>query len=274
MSKNTPLLLKKYWSVVQISWESGFVYRLNFIMWRVRNVVQLLTLYFLWLAVSGSRESIFSYSRAALLTYVLGSSLIRAIVLSVRSIDAQVDIATGDLNNFLIKPINYFIYWAARDVADKALNIAFAVGELIILYILLRPSIVLPQNPSTWFFFTLSVFLATGLFFMFSFIISMTTFWYYQYNGWAQRFLSFAIVESLAGSLFPLDILPPLFAKISINLPTAYFIYFPMQIFLERLSVREVATGYAVLAFWTIVLYGIGQLLWQKGLKVYAAFGR
>ncbi|MBI2009597.1 MAG: ABC-2 family transporter protein [Candidatus Chisholmbacteria bacterium] len=267
-------VLKKYWSVVQISWQSGFVYRFNFIMWRVRNVVQLLTLYFLWLAVSGPKESIFSYSQAALLTYVLGSSLIRAIVLSVRSIDSQVDIATGDLNNFLIKPLNYFVYWAARDIADKALNIAFAIVELVLLYLILKPPIIFPQHPSTWFLFALSVSLATALFFMFSFIISMTTFWYYQYNGWAQRFLSFVIVESLAGSLFPLDILPPLFAKILISLPTAYFIYFPMQIYLERLGDEEIATGYTVLVFWIIVLYIIGQFLWQKGLKVYAAFGR
>lgn len=266
--------LKKYWTVAQISWESGFVYRLNFVMWRVRNVVQLLTLYFLWFAVTSPDQSIFSYTQASLLTYVLGSSVIRAIVLSVRSIDAQVDIATGDLNNYLIKPINYFIYWAARDIADKSLNIAFATIELIILYLILRPPILLPQNPDTWIFFAISVILATCLFFMFSFIISMTTFWYYQYNGWAQRFLSFVIVESLAGSLFPLDILPPVFAKILINLPTAYFIYFPMQIFLERLNAPQIATGYTVLVFWTIVLYIIGQLLWQKGLKVYAAFGR
>jgi ABC-2 type transport system permease protein len=102
----------------------------------------------------------------------------------------------------------------------------------------------------------------------------MTTFWYYQYNGWAQRFLSFVLIESLAGSLFPLDILPPVFAKLTLLLPTAYFIYYPMQIYLGRLPLAGIITGFAILIIWIIILYNLSQYLWHKGLKVYGAYGR
>ncbi len=264
----------KYTSIAKTSWENGFVYRLNFVMWRVRNVIQLLTIYFLWLAVSSNSETIFSYSRSAILTYVLGSSIMRAVVLSSRSIDAQGEIASGDLNNHLLKPINYFFYWGARDASDKLLNILFSIGEIIALLILLKPPIFIQTNPTTLFLFIGIVFLAAILFFIFSFIISMTTFWYYEFNGWAQRFLSFVIIESLAGGLFPLDILPGIFAKIATLLPTAYFIYFPMQVYLGRTTPNQVFLGYLVTTFWIAILYFIAQTLWKRGLKIYGAFGR
>ncbi|MCH7951255.1 ABC-2 family transporter protein [Patescibacteria group bacterium] len=268
------IFFKKYIQIAKTSWANGFVYRLNFVMWRIRNVIQLLTIYFLWFAVSSNQDKIFSYTQASILTYVLGSSIIRAMVLSSRSIDAQGEIASGDLSNHLVKPINYFIYWASRDMSDKLLNILFAIFEITLLIVVIRPPIQFQTNLALIALFAGSVVLAAILFFIFSFIISMTTFWYYEYNGWAQRYLSFVILEALAGGLFPLDILPPTFAKIAIVLPTAYFIYFPMQIYLGRINPTQIVVGYAVMLFWIVALYYFGQMLWKKGLKVYGAYGR
>ena len=264
----------KYLTISKVSWQNGFVYRLNFIMWRVRQVIQLLTIYFLWSAVSSGQDQIFSYTQSTILTYVLGSSIIRAVVLSSRSIDAQGEISSGDLNNHLLKPFNYFIYWIARDVSDKTLNIFFSIIEIALLIFILRPPVFLQINPLTLFLFTISIILAATLYFIFSFIISMSTFWFYQYNGWPQRFLSFVLIESLAGSLFPLDILPPSIAKLFTLLPTAYFIYFPMQIYLDRLSTQAIYSGFAIIFFWIIILYLFSQYLWRQGLKVYGAYGR
>ena len=264
----------KYFSIATISWQNGFVYRLNFIMWRVRNVIQLLTIYFLWLAISSGQDQIFSYTQSTILTYVLGSSLIRSVVLSSRSIDAQGEIASGDLNNHLVKPFNYLLNWVARDFSDKLLNILFATAELTILYFILQPPIFIQTNFAHLTLFIVSVILAATLYFIFSFIISMSTFWYYEGGGWAQRFLSFVLIESLAGALFPLDILPPLFAKLVLLLPTAYFIYYPMQIYLGRTDPTQTFAGFAILIFWIILLYKISQSLWHKGLKIYGAFGR
>ena len=191
----------KYTSIAKTSWENGFVYRFNFLMWRVRNVIQLLTIYFLWFAVTRSNDQIFSYTQTTILTYILGSSIIRSVVLSSRSIDAQGEIASGDLNNHLVKPFNYFFYWVARDISDKQLNIIFSIVEVTLLLFLLKPPIFVQTNFALFILFLISVLLASVLFFIFSFIISMTTFWYYEFNGWSQRFLSFVIIESLAGTL-------------------------------------------------------------------------
>src|SRR3990167_5333150 len=102
--------IQNYWQVAKVSWSNGLVYRLNFVMWRVRVVVQLLSVYFLWLAIFGQTENAFGYSRAEMLTYIILIGLIRSLVFSSRSIDAQEEISSGNLSNYLVKPVNYFNY--------------------------------------------------------------------------------------------------------------------------------------------------------------------
>lgn len=264
----------KYIHIAKISWQNGFVYRMNFVMWRIRNVIQLITIYFLWAFVSSDASGIGTYSHSQILTYVLGTSIIRSVVLSSRSIDAQGEIASGDLNNHLLKPFNYFGYWIARDFSDKLLNILFSVIEISLIIFILKPSIYFQTSQAYLVFFLVSLLLAACLYFIFSFIISMTTFWFYEHNGWGQRFLILTLIESLAGGLFPIDLFPDIIVDIISKLPTAYFIYFPMQIYLGKIAAHEIFINFGIIIFWIIILYLFAQYLWGKGLKVYGAFGR
>lgn len=266
--------LSKYSQVAKTSWESGFVYRVNFVMWRVRNVVQLVAIYFLWSAVLHKNPNVFGYTSSQMLTYILGTSIMRAVVFSSRSIDAQQEISSGDLNNYLIKPLNYFQYWFSRDIADKILNIVFSIGELTLLFLWLRPSVFLQTNALFTSGFLLASLLAMVMYFYFSFLISMTTFWIPEGNGWPQRFFIFVVLEFFSGGLFPLDILPqPIYAVVS-KLPSAYFLNTPLQIYLGRLQVSEIAVALAAMIFWIIIFRYAAQWVFGKGLKVYGAYGR
>src|SRR5436305_14288213 len=125
--------MKKYVQVMQSTWDEMTTYRFNFLMWRVRNVVQLLTVYYLWLTVTSKNGSIFGYSQATILTYILAGLFIGSVVLSTRTQEIGETIDSGDVSNFLVKPFNFFRYWFARDIGDKLFNISFAIGELTIL---------------------------------------------------------------------------------------------------------------------------------------------
>jgi len=243
-------------------------------MWRVRNVLQLLAIYFLWSAILKNNATAFDYSQSALLTYIFGTSLLRSIVFSSRSIDAQGEISTGDLNNYLVKPLSYFQYWFSRDIADKTLNIFFSIAELVLLFVWLKPPLIIQSNPSLLISFIIVTFLAMIMYFYFSFLISMTTFWIPEGQGWPQRFFIFMILEFLAGGLFPLDILPePLYAVVS-KLPSAYFLNVPLQIYLGRLVPSEIASATIIMGVWIILFHYLAKITFQKGLKIYGAYGR
>jgi ABC-2 type transport system permease protein len=265
---------RKISAVFSISWASGFVYRLNFVMWRFRTIIQLLTVYFLWWAILQNNPAPAGYVPETLLTYVVLTSIIRAVVFSSRSTDVQSNIGSGDLNNYLIKPINYFGYWFSRDIADKALNLLFSMVEISLILFLLKPPLFLQTDPLILLFFSLSVILAALMYFFFSFIISLSVFWAPEGNGWPQRFLIFIILEFFAGALFPLDILPqPVFAVLS-RLPTAFFLYTPLSIYLGRSTPAQSLESLGLMVFWLGVLYVLSQGLFKRGLKIYGAYGR
>ena len=105
--------MKKYLQVFKVSFQQEFAYRLSFVMWRVRNILQILVVFFLWDTVFTFREGeLFGYDRDKMLTYVLGLIFIKAFVLSSRAQDVAGEIARGEIINKLLKPLNYFKNWS------------------------------------------------------------------------------------------------------------------------------------------------------------------
>lgn len=132
--------MKKYWQIFKISFEEEFAYKVNFIMWRIRNVFQIIITFFLWDTIFANPGTvIFGYDRAMILTYVFAIMIVRALVLSARAVDVSSDIGEGNLSNYLVKPVSYFKYWFTRDIASKILNLSFAVVEFTVLFLIFKP---------------------------------------------------------------------------------------------------------------------------------------
>lgn len=267
--------MKKYLSVFNISFQQEFVYRLNFIMWRVRNVIQVILVFFLWDSVfSNPDRVVFGYNRASILTYVFGILIVRAFVLSARAVDVAGEVSNGDLSNYLVKPIDYFKYWFTRDISSKALNLVFAVFETILLYLLLKPPFFLQTNPLYLLGFVISVILAMFIFFVILFITSAVPFWMPEVAWGAQFIVVMVVTEFLSGALFPIDILPRYLQNILYLLPFPYLIFFPLQVYLGKLGAMEIITGLLISLFWAVALWFLMKTVWSRGLKAYQAFGR
>lgn len=267
--------MTKYWQLFKISFQQEFVYRINFIMWRVRNVLQIFLVYYLWDTIfSDPQRVVFGYDRAKILTYIFGLILVRAFVLSARAVDVSGEVARGDLSNYLVKPINYFKYWLTRDLSSKTLNLIFATFEITVLFLILNPPFFIQINPLIILSFLVSVTLAMFIFFTIVFINSSVPFWIPE-AAWGINFLiTVVILEFLSGALFPLDILPANLQNILNLSPFPYLIFFPLQVYLGKLAPSEILKGLVISGFWAITLFYIMNFVWKKGLKVYQAYGR
>ncbi len=265
----------KYIQVFKISFQQEFVYRLNFIMWRVRNVMQIFLVFFLWDSVfSNPNRVVFGYDRSKILTYVFGLLFIKALVLSARAVDVGGEIFRGDISNYLLKPINYFKYWLTRDISSKGLNLIFAFFEALFLYIFLKPPIFIQTNPVILLIFLISIILAILIFFNIIFILNSVSFWIPEAT-WGFHFLIIVIIlEFTSGTLFPLDILPLTIQKIFYFLPFPYIIFFPLQIYLGKITGIDVLKVILTSFIWSFFLWIIMNSIWKKGLKVYQAYGK
>ena len=264
-----------YLSVFKISFKQEFAYRLNFIMWRVRNVIQIFVVFYLWETVfTASGMTLFGYDKPKILTYVFGLIIVRAFVLSARAVDVAGEIARGDLNNYLVKPIDYFKYWLTRDLASKALNLFFAFFETLFLLYILKPPFFIQTNPVLISAFLVSLVFAMLIFFCSLFIVSAVPFWTPEAAWGAQFLFSAILVEFLSGALFPLDVLPIILQRILSFLPFQYLIYFPIQVYLGKVQGQEVIKGILVSGMWVLILYSLMKIVWRRGLKSYDAYGR
>lgn len=241
-------------------------------MWRVRLVLSLVTAYFLWTAVFGQHQELFGYTRDKMLAYIFISWVIQSLVLSSRSIDLAGIINSGDLSNILIKPLSNLKYWFFRDIADKALNLLFSAGELAVLFLILRPAIEWPSLVNLGILAIFVLPLATILYYFINYLFGLFGFWTPQV--WAPRFLLFVILQFVAGSLFPLDVLPVGLQRVLDWTPFPYLIYFPTQVFLERIGEIGIIKGIVVTAVWMAIFYLIVKLVWKKGILIYSAEGR
>lgn len=264
--------MKKYWIVAKNTWEETFIYRLNFVMWRFRTVLSLITVYFLWFSILPKDGIFIGYNQSLMLTYILGTSLVSSVILASRTVAVGEEINEGNLSNFLIRPINYFLYWFAKDLGDKAMNIIFSLGELTILFLVLRPPFFIQTDLKYLFFCFVAIILGVVLFFFFNFLLGLIGFW--SPEVWAPRFIFIILLSFFAGSFFPLDILPAPIFNIFQYLPFPYLLYFPLKIYLGQLALNKIFFGLLISITWTFLIYGIVRFVWQKGLKLYAAEGR
>lgn len=264
--------MKKYFLVMKNTWDEVFTYRINFLMWRIRGVIILVSLYFIWLAVLPEKGELFGYSQSLMLTYILGTSFLSAIIFSSRSYAIGDEINQGNLSNYLIRPVNYFLYWFAKDVGDKAMNVVLSLMELTILFFLLHPPFFLQTNLFYLGLFVFSLVLAVILYFLFNLMMGFIGFW--SNEVWAPRFIFFMISSFLAGGYFPLDILPKGVSFIFQTLPFGYLLFFPLKIYLGQLPLIEIGRGFAISVVWVLILFVLTKFIWKKGLRVYTAQGR
>jgi ABC-2 type transport system permease protein len=267
--------MKKYAQIFKISFQEEFAYKLNFILWRVRNVFQILLTFFLWSTVFASPTTvIFGYDRSKILTYVFGIMIVRALVMSARAADIASDIAQGDLSNYLLKPMTYFKYWFTRDVSSKALNLIFAAVEFFILFLILKPPFFLQTNFIALIAFFICIILAILIYFFILVLVSCLTFWAPELSWGGHFLITIVVVEALSGSLFPINILPFTFQSIVMATPFPYLIYFPVQVYLGNISGNALIGGLTLAAAWTGILWFAMNFVWQKGLKAYESTGR
>jgi ABC-2 type transport system permease protein len=264
--------LSAYMLVAKHTFDEYVAYRLNFAMWRVRGILQLLTTYFLWFLVMPQNGKLFGYTTVTMLTYVVLSNLFSSIVLSSLSGEVGDEINKGELSNYLVKPINYFLYWFFRDIGDKIMNISFAIPELILVLIILRPPFFFQSNIATLSAVIISLVGGVLIYFLINLLIGTLGFW--SSEVWAPRFILFTTLTFFSGGIFPLDILPKQLYQIFQLLPFTYLLFFPLKIYLGQLTSMQIIQGISISFGWILFLFFVVQFFWRRGLRVYTAQGK
>ena len=102
--------------------------------------------------------------------------------------------------NLLLKPVSFFKFLISKEAADKAVNISFAICEVLILVLIFRPNLSAPPGLLQMLLVVIHLVIGLTLSFFVSFSISLIAFW--SAEIWAPRFIYFILVFSFLPSTY------------------------------------------------------------------------
>ncbi len=264
--------INKYRHAFLIGLQSNLVYRLNFAVRGFFSLFHLGVVFILWGAAYAGTPQIGGFALAQTITYFV-MLIVLEFFIGAFNEDYQIseEIRNGLINQFLLKPINYFGYRFSIYAAARLVSGALIVVPLLIAMPLIRGYLTFPHE---WWRLGVGL-VATAMSgiiqFSIAYAFGLLTFWFLEIQGFV--ILSMAIESVLGGQMFPLDLLPPWVFHIAQLLPFYYQTYFPAAIFTGRLDWHGAMSGLVIEAGWVAFVLCANNVLWRRGLRRHTAVG-
>ncbi len=265
--------MEKYRQAFLVGLQSNLVYRWNFAVRGFFSLFHLAAVVVLWSAAFLGRSDLGGFSLQQTITYFI-TLLVLQFFISAFNEDYQIseEIRNGLINQFLLKPINYFAYRFSIFAAARLVSGALVFVPILIALPVLKDYLVFPQHASVLLFGLPAMALSAVIQFSIAYCFGLLTFWFLEIQGFV--ILSMAVETVLGGQMFPLDLLPPGVYAVARFLPFYYQMYFPAAIFTERLTdTAQILQGFAIQLCWVAILLVVNYGLWARGLRRHTAVG-
>jgi len=264
--------MNKYRQAFFLGLQSNLVYRWNFAVRSVFSLIQLAVVFILWGAVYAGTPLVGGFGMGQTLTYFT-LLLVLQFFTGAFNEDYQIsdEIRNGLINQFLLKPIDYFLYRLSIFFSARLVSGAIVLVPAVVAFALLRGRLEVPHDGWRLALGVPALAMSALIQFSIAYCFGMLTFWLLEIQGFV--ILSMAVESVLGGQLFPLDLLPPAVFRVLSYLPFYYQAYFPNAILTGRIGLGAALHGLAVQAAWAAVLVGLAEAVWRRGLRHHTAAG-
>ncbi len=258
--------MRAYLPFTKCRLQQKIMYRFNFFMTLVGQVIKCLIALFLWKAVfdNSSSSVINGFSVTEMMVYIFMSSI--TLNMTANSTDANIsyEVRDGKIGLDMIKPISMhckLFFDALADFVSGTLFTAFPmwIGMIVAIYIINKD---LSINILNFVLFIMSAFMGFVVLYLFNFCFGILSF--FVTNIWGIRNLKYSIINFLSGSVIPLAFFPDLARRILELFPFASINYTPVMIYLGKVEGIGLVKIFGIQIVWIIILYFMSHLLWNK----------
>ncbi len=265
--------LNKYRHAFLVGLQSNLVYRVNFGIRGFFSFFHLIVVFILWSAVYQQEKAINGFTFAQTFTYFVTLIVVQFMIGAFNE-DYQIseEIRNGLINQFLLKPVNYFAYRFSIYLSARLVTGLLILVPLVVLYPLLRAHLAISFDAWRVAAVIPALLMSALIQFGIAYIFGMLTFWFLEIQGFV--ILSMAFESLLGGQIFPLDLLPNSFFNLSAGLPYFYQMYFPVALLTGRISDPAlILPMLKIQLFWAVTILVVGRILWERGLRLHTAVG-
>ncbi len=263
--------MKKYLTIIYITWQRALTYRFTVLAYRVGEISEVLILILMWTAIYKNQPLIGGYTLPEMISYILVGNLINVLTRNFLNESISRDIKDGSLSLFLIRPLHYFRYIITRELGRGSLAFIMSVTSQMLVLLFFTNTLIINHHGIILLELGIMIFLAFWLEMLLSYLISLIAFWTDEVAG------LFTTIERLrkffSGGYFPLTLLPNFFVKLSLALPFAYSFFIPTQLYLNKINAYEGLRGIGIQLCWILLLYFLISIIWHRGLKRYEGVG-
>lgn len=266
-------ILNKYRAAFSVGLQSNLVYRVNFAIRGFFSFFHLIVVFILWGAAYAGNPSIGGFGFAQTFTYFVALIVVQFMIGAFNE-DYQIseEIRNGLINQFLLKPVNYFAYRFSIYLSARLVTGLLILLPVLVTYPLLKDYLVLPADLWRLALGVPALLMSALIQFGIAYCFGLVSFWLLEIQGLV--ILSMALESVLGGQIFPLDLMPDWLFRLSQYLPYYYQMYFPVAIFTGRINDPAAAlNGLVLQAGWVVIILALGQLLWRRGLRLHTAVG-
>jgi ABC-2 type transport system permease protein len=262
----------KYRHAFLLGLQNGLVYRWNFGVRAAFSLLQLVVVVVLWGAAFAGASRIGGFDFDQTFTYFTVTLILQFFVGAFNE-DYQIseEIRNGLINQFLLKPINYFLYRLSIFSAARVVSGALILLPLALVLPLYHDRLAFPPEAWRLALGAPALLLSALIQFTIAYCFGLLTFWFLEIQGFV--ILSMAVETVLGGQVFPLDLMPARLFHAAQFLPFYYQIYFPAAILTGRIGGRSAVSGLGLELAWALILLGVAQVLWRRGLRRHTAVG-
>lgn len=252
--------------------EQALEYRASFFLSMLGAVFPILIQTTMWNYLYGHSDAaaIFGYQQGEILLYTLLATIVSQLAGTGFEWEMNDDIKTGGLNKYLIRPMGYKGYRFFRFLGQKVPRV-MVVAPVMALIIGAACRQGLPVSPGRVLAFLAALGLALVLNFSCFYCIGLLAFWLTDVD---KLFGTISIVLTVAsGGVFPLDIFGGAVETLVNLLPFGYTTQFPVNIINGRFGWGRMGMGFVFQVGWILVFACLGEAMWRRGVKRYAAVG-
>jgi ABC-2 type transport system permease protein len=251
-----------YSAVAAQAFQAEFAYRGQLWAHLFGQLIQAFFKIALWTSVYRGMAAVDGVSLPEMITYaVLAGTVLTAWEWS-RLIQAlDVAITRGDIAVFLLKPLHYPFYLLASECGNLAFRLG-AVAAPIVLAVALVYGILPPASLEHGLLFLPFFVLSFLLLFLSTLAFGLLSFW--LMTAFSLEWLLQGLLTLFSGSFVPLWFFPDVAQAIVRHLPFAWIAFYPVAVYLGKLSPGS-ALGYLGLGLgWAAVLSLFVAWLWHR----------
>ena len=246
--------MKKYLLVFQQTFAQYTTYRLQIFL----KVVQSFLPPMIIVTALSMTSATGTISVNQLLPYYILIALIYPLTIS--TIDEEIgDLsATGDVNNFLLKPFSLFKWLFAKNISEKAVIFITLLPVLLIVVFQLRLNLI--KIP----FILFSLCLSFTLSFTLSYLVGLFCFWVDEF--WSIQNVKYVVIQFLGGVVLPYSFFPGNVSSVLKLSPFPYLASWPVRIIQNQATFADIP----IVITWIIILLILTSFIQKKAISKYS----